>query len=86
MFRMFRYFFYIIYKGFYRLYIFTRNNRNIRNRSRPSDTQPFRAIPNYQPCPVIFSCFTFLSITWREASSLWISSSVMPCSIISTIT
>jgi len=35
---------------------------------------------------VIFSCFTFLSMTWREASSLWISSSVMPCWIMSTMT
>ena len=33
---------------------------------------------------VIFSCFTFLSITCREASSLWISSSEMPIWIIKT--
>lgn len=35
---------------------------------------------------VIFSCFTLWSMTWREASSLWISSNEIPISIISTIT
>ena len=34
----------------------------------------------------IFSCLTFLSMTWREASSLCTSSREMPASTISTIT
>ena len=33
---------------------------------------------------VIFSCFTLWSMTWREESSLWISSRDIPASIIST--
>ena len=35
---------------------------------------------------IIFSCLTFLSMTWREAISFLMSSRLMPISIISTIT
>ena len=34
----------------------------------------------------IFSCFTLWSMTWREASSLCTSSTLIPASTISTIT
>src|SRR5699024_9957789 len=38
-----------------------------------------------KPHQVIFSCFTFLSMTWREASSARTSSRDMPASTINTI-
>ena len=34
---------------------------------------------------VIFSCFTLWSIMWRDANSLWTSSTVMPICTINTI-
>ncbi len=46
---------------------------------------PRRRAPLFPAYFVIFSCLTLWSMTWREASSLWMSSREMPIWIMSTM-
>ena len=53
----------------------------LRSLRTPEDGCPYKKSAVY----VIFSCLTLWSMMWREASSLWMSSTVMPICTISTM-